>query len=217
MYVQARGVGVACSGGRIGSGMYVGLSVPNFIKQHTKDWQFGEPLPVKVSNLIFSKDVYKLLHVRSEILESLQTVNIDTELPDISEDFLNRLNEAVGSSLTVAETDPKMKVSLKEFQEINYQSPSLPTGRIGLRDDYLFTWYLKPRILGHGKRKSEKTVLQYATYIFGKSEDNLYKYLEARNISCEYAIFPRSLRITKDVEAWAKTDNPSSSSKLFFS
>ena len=196
--------------------MYVVLSVPNFIKEQTKDWKFGEDLPNKVRNLIFSKDVFKLLHIKSEILETLDKVNIDIELADISEEFMNRLNEAVGTSLIVDESDPRMKVSLKEFQEINYESPSVPTKRIGLRDDYLFTWYLKPRILGQGKRKSEKTVLQYATYIFGKSDDNLYKYLESKNIRCTDALFPSSLRITKEVEAWAITDNPSTSSKFFF-
>ena len=95
----------------------------------------------------------KLLHVKSEILETLAEVDIDVEIADISPEFLNRLNEAVGTALTVDESDPRMKVSLKEFQEINYESPRVPTGRICLRDDYLFTWYLKPRIQGHGKRK----------------------------------------------------------------
>ena len=161
--------------------------------------------------------MHKLLHVRSEILETLGAVDIDVEIADISLEFLNRLNEAVGTALTVDESDPRMKVSLKEFQEINYESPRVPTGRICLRDDYLFTWYLKPRIQGHGKRKSEKTVLQYATYLFGKSDDNLNKYLEGTNILCEDALFPSSVRITKEVEAWATTENPSTSSKFFFS
>ena len=131
----------------------VSLSVPNFIKQHIQNWKFGEDLPEQVRNIIFSKDVLKLLHVKSEILETLAEVDIDVEIADISPEFLNRLNEAVGTALTVDESDPRMKVSLKEFQEINYESPRVPTGRICLRDDYLFTWYLKPRIQGHGKRK----------------------------------------------------------------
>ena len=62
-----------------------------------------------------------------------------------------------------------------------------------------------------------RTVLQYATYLFGKSDDNLYKYLEGTNILCEDALFPSSVRITNEVEAWATTENPSTSSKFFFS
>lgn len=193
------------------------LAVPNFIRQYKPNWNFGEDLPDKVKNIIFSKDVNKLLHIRSEILETLEEVDIDTEIADISPGFLKRLHEAVGTALPQDDSDPKMKVSLKEFQDINYVSPSVPTGRINLRDDYLYTWYLKPRIHGQGKRKSEKTVPQYATYIFGKSDDNLYKFLESKNILCENAIFPASLRITKEVETWTTTDNPSTSSKFFFS
>jgi len=192
------------------------LAVPNFIRQYKPNWNFGEDLPDKVKNIIFSKDVNKLLHIRSEILETLEEVDIDTEIADISPGFLKRLHEAVGTALPQDDSDPKMKVSLKEFQDINYVSPSVPTGRINLRDDYLYTWYLKPRIHGQGKRKSEKTVPQYATYIFGKSDNNLYKFLESKNILCENAIFPASLRITKEVETWTTTDNPSTSSKFFF-
>ena len=194
----------------------VSLSVPNYIQQYKQNWKFGEDLPEQVRNIIFSKDVHKLLHVRSEILETLEEVDIDKEIADISPEFLNRLNEAVGTAFTVDESDPRMKVSLKEFQEINYESPRVPTGRIGLKDDYLFTWFLKPRIQGDGKRKSEKTVLQYATYLFGKSDENLYKYLESKNILCEDALFPSSVRITQEIEAWATTENPSTSSKFFF-
>jgi len=120
------------------------LSVPNFIKQHNQNWKFGDDLPEPVKNIIFSKDVHKLLHVRSEILETLAEVDIDVEIADISPEFLNRLNQAVGAALTVDESDPRMKVSLKEFQEINYESPRVPTGRICLRDDYLFTWSHHP-------------------------------------------------------------------------
>ena len=151
----------------------------------------------------------KLFHVKSELLETLEDVDIDNQIGDISPEFLNRLYEAVGTALTLDASDPRMKLSLKEFQEINYESPILPRGRIGPRDDYLFTWYLKPRIQGQGKRKSEKTVLQYATYLFGKSEENLYKHLEGKNILLEDALFPKASRVTMEVEAWATTENPS--------
>ena len=158
----------------------------------------------------------KLFHVKSELLETLEDVDIDNQIGDISPEFLNRLNEAVGTALTLDASDPRMKLSLKEFQEINYESPILPRGRIGPRDDYLFTWYLKPRIQGQGKRKSEKTVLQYATYLFGKSEENLYKHLEGKNILLEDALFPKASCVRMEVEAWATTENPSTSSKFFF-
>ena len=167
-------------------------------------------------NVIFSKDTEKLYNIRNELLETLEPVDISIPIGEISQEFLVRLNEAVGIAITADSTDPKMKLSLQEFMSVNYSSPSVPSGRMALRDDYMFIWFLKQRIQGKGKRKSPKTVSQYATYLFGNSQENLYKHLEAKNIRLEDSLFPTGLRVTMEIEAWGTTENPSSTSKFFF-
>ena len=167
-------------------------------------------------NVIFSKDTEKLYNIRNELLETLEPVDISIPIGEISQEFLVRLNEAVGIAITADSTDPKMKLSLQEFMSVNYSSPSVPSGRMALRDDYMFIWFLKQRFQGKGKRKSPKAVSQYATYLFGNSQENLYKHLEAKNIRLEDSLFPTGLRVTMEIEAWGTTENPSSTSKFFF-
>ena len=108
-------------------------------------------------NVIFSKDTEKLYNIRNKLLETLEPVDINIPIGEISQEFLVRLNEAVGIAITADSTDPKMKLSLQEFMSVNYSSLSVPSGRIPC----------KP------KRSNSLTILTFLTYWSTKSRGSM--------------------------------------------